>query len=265
MIEHKGTYAVVTGGGQGLGKAFAENLASRGYNLILVALPGDGLSDACKILADKYSIDAVYFETDLTNTESIDQFYEWIAPKYKVSILVNNAGFGGSGEFDASDLGALDKMILLNVRATTWVTHKLLPLLRSNKNSYILNVSSMASFSPIAYKAVYSATKVYVEYLSKGLNKEFKQRGVHVSSVHPGPMRTNAAVNERIERQTRFSRLGVESPDYVAKTALDRMFRRNSIIIIGKGNRLHWALMKTLPRRTVMSLLAYGMKKEIYR
>lgn len=265
MVQEKNTYAVITGAGQGLGKAFAEDLAARGYNVILVSLPGEGLDEVCRRLEEKYGIKADHFEGDLTHTHDIEILARWLEDRYRVSILINNAGFGGSGEFDTSDLEGLDRMILLNVRATTWITHKLLPLMRRNKHCYILNVSSMASFSPIAYKAVYAASKVYVEYLSKGLNKEFKKRGVHISSVHPGPMHTNAAVTDRIRRQSKFGRLGVETPSYIAHTAINRMFNKTSLIVIGKGNRFHWALMKTLPRRLVITLLSYGMKKEIYR
>lgn len=265
MNTRKNQYAVITGAGKGLGKAYACELASLGYNVILVALAGEYLHDLCEEIEQKYEVNAVPFEADLTQTDEIDRLVNFIESKYNISVLVNNAGYGGSGEFDNSELGGLDKMILLNVRATTWVTHKLLPIMRKNKDCHILNVSSLASFSPFAYKAVYSASKVYVEYLSKALNKEFKQRGVHVSSVHPGPMRTNPEVTMRIANQAKFARMNVLSPEYVAKVSIRRMFNRTSIIVIGKSNRLSWALMKALPRRVVMSLLSYGMKKEIYR
>lgn len=265
MNSKRNEYAVITGAGKGLGKAFSHDLAQRGYNVILVALAGEYLQELCAEITDLYHVDAVPFEADLTSTLEIERLTEFVRNKYRISILINNAGYGGSGEFDNSDLDGLDKMILLNVRATTWLTHKLMPELRKNKDCYVLNVSSMASFSPFAYKAVYSASKVYIEFLSKGLNKEFKQRGVHISSVHPGPMRTNPEVTQRIENQARLAKMTVLSPEYVAKSSVDRLFKRTSVIIIGKSNRVMWALMKTLPRRFVMSLLSYGMKKEIYR
>jgi short-subunit dehydrogenase len=104
---------------------------------------------------------------------------------------------------------------------------------------------------------------VFVEYLSKGLNKEFKGKGVHICSVHPGPMNTNAEVSQRIKNQTAFTRIGVETPEYVAKLAIHRMFKKSPLIVIGKGNRIHWALMKTLPNKVVLMSLTYGMKKEL--
>lgn len=265
MIAKLNNYAVITGAGKGLGMCFTESLAKRGYNVILVSLHNENLEEECQRLENTYKIKAEHFETDLTSTEEIDKLADWIEKNFSISVLVNNAGIGGSGEFDNTDLETLDKMILLNVRATTRITHRLLPLLRKNKHCYILNVSSMASFSPFAYKVVYAASKVYVEYLSKGLRKEFSNRGVHVSTVHPGPMWTNTEVIERIKRQSRFGRLGVEKPDYIAETAIHKMFRRTSNIVVGNGNRIHWALMKTLPRKLVMALLHYGMKKEISR
>ena len=265
MKPIQGCYAVITGAGKGLGLAFAEELASRGFNLILVALPQDNLAGLSAQIASKFKVDVQYYEVDLTQTSQIQDLARWIEEKYKIYILINNAGFGGSGQFDTADLTGLDTMILLNVRATTWMMHKLIPLLKKQPESYILNVSSMASFSPFAYKAVYSASKVYVEFIGKSLNKEFKKQGVHISTVHPGPMRTNAEVSNRIKAQSIIGRMGVEDPDYVAKTAIDRLFKKRSSIVIGKGNRLAWALMRALPRKLVMSLLSYGMRKEISR
>lgn len=261
----KDSYAVITGAGKGLGKAFSEELARRGVNVILISLPGEELEAECQRLEEKYQIKAEHFEADLTSTKDIDSLVDWIAPTHNISILINNAGYGGSGEFDTSNLDELDKMILLNVRATTWISHKLIPILRKNKDSYILNVSSLASASPFAFKAVYAASKVYIEFLSKGLNKEFRKRGVHVSSLHPGPMPTNDAVAERIKNQTAVGRMGVKSPDYIAKRSLDELFKKTPVIVVGAMNRIHWTLMRNLPRRFVMYLLSYGMKKEIYR
>jgi uncharacterized protein len=265
MADKRTNYAVITGAGKGLGLAFAENLSKRGHNVILVSLPGENLEEQCRKLETDYGISAAFYEADLTKTGEIDNLADWISKQYSVDILINNAGFGGSGEFGEEDILNIDSMILLNVRATTWLIHKMLPLLNRHNDSYVLNVSSMASFSPIGYKSVYAATKVYIEYLSRGLNIELRKKGVHISSVHPGPMPTNEEVRNRIRKQSGFGKLGTEEPAYIAAKAIDRMFRRNSQMVIGKGNRFHWALMKTLPRRLVIALLSNGVKKEISR
>jgi uncharacterized protein len=257
------TYALVTGAGKGLGLAFAKELARRGYNIILVALHNEDLGQLCTELKQEFGINAVFFEADLTNTEDIIKLTNWIDANYSTSILINNAGFGGSGEFHSSNLMELDNMILLNIRATTWITHQMIPILKKNKNSYILNVASIASFSPIGYKAVYAASKVYIEYLSKGLNRELRQQGIHVSSLHPGPMKTNAAVIDRIKRQSSLVKMGVEETDYVARKAINRLFNLRSLIVIGKGSRFAWLLTKVLPRTLIISMVSSGVKKEI--
>jgi short-subunit dehydrogenase len=256
-------YAVVTGAGQGLGQAFSRELAAMGNNVILVSQAGEGLAERCQELIDTYSVHADYFEADLTQVRDIELFAEWLENKYNVSILINNVGLGASGEFLHSDIQQVDQMILLNIRATTWLTHKLMPLLLTNEHSYILNVSSMASFYPIPFKTVYSASKVYIEYFSKGLSREYKHRGLHISSVHPGPMKTNSDVRQRIKHQHWFGLMGLKTPEDMARSALKKMFGKTSTIIVGAGNRFHWALIKLLPESVKSMLFLRGIRKEM--
>jgi short-subunit dehydrogenase len=262
MVEEE-SYAVVTGAGQGLGKSFARALAERKLNVLLVSLKGEDLSGYCSELHKEYGISAKYYEADLTDMVQLSSLADWIQQNFKVSVLINNAGLGRSGEFLDSDLNHVDQMILLNVRTTTWLTHKLMPLLLQNKNSYILNVSSMASFQPIPFKTVYSASKVYIEYFSKGLFLEYRSRGLHISSLHPGPMKTNDEVRERIRRQSWFGLLGLKTTESVASSAIGKMFRKSPMIIIGGGNQFHFILLKLLPPWLRNHLLLYGLKKEL--
>jgi uncharacterized protein len=259
----KQTYALVTGASRGLGREFVIALAQKKINVLLVALPDDGLPELCQLLRDTNEIQCHYYETDLTKPGSIEELINWVLENYRVNILINNAGMGGSKEFIIARTEYLDNMIALNIRALTLITHQLLPELKSHKKSYILNVSSMASFSPIGYKTIYPASKVFVTYFTRGLHQELKGTGVIVSVVHPGPMKTNSHVTKRIEKLGLFGRIGLLTPEYVAGRSLELMFRGKSLIILGWLNHLSWLVMKTVPLPIRLPLISKLIKREL--
>ncbi len=256
-------YALVTGASRGLGRAFAIELAQKQINVLLVALPGDGLPELCEYLKKIYGIKCDYFETDLTEHDSIAKLTGWARDNYSINILINNAGMGGSKEFEHAEAEYLDNMISLNIRALTLITHQLLPELKSHKKAWILNVSSMASFSPIGYKTIYPATKVFVLYFTRGLYQELKGTGVFVSVVHPGPMKTNVQVTKRIKSHGFFGKFGLLTPEYVAARSINKLFRHKSLIIIGWLNNLSWLVLKTVPIWIRLPLITKQVKKTL--
>ncbi len=256
-------FALVTGASRGLGRAFAEELAVRKINLLLVALPDDGLPELCDKLRMENGIECDYLETDLTKRDSVNNLAEWALSGYRINMLINNAGMGGSMEFEHAGADYLDKMISLNIRALTLITYRLLPELRTHREAYILNVASMASFSPIGYKTIYPASKVFVLYFTRGLYQELKGTGVFAAVVHPGPMKTNLAVTRRIMKQGVFGKIGLLTPEYVAKKSIDKMFRHKSLIILGWLNHLSWLVMKTVPIWIRLPMITKRVKKEL--
>lgn len=263
MDTHVEIFALITGAGQGLGRAYAIELARRGHNVLLTALPGENLSDFCAGLQSDFKITAACFECDLTQENEIARLTGWIEENYAIDMLINNAGIGGSSEFEKTKAYLINNMILLNVRAMALITHQLLPVLRRQKQAWILNVSSMASFSPIGYKTVYPATKVFVLNFSRGLYQELKGSGVFVSVVHPGPMKTNADTSMRIEKQGWRGQMGLISPEEMARRSINRLFKKDSLILIGWMNKLNWLLMKTVPIWIRLPLITNIVKKEI--
>lgn len=257
------SYAFVTGASRGLGRAFTIELAKRNINLLLVALPEDGLLELCTYLKENFSIKCSYFETDLTETGNIKNLIDWTLSKFRINILINNAGIGGSKEFEHAETDYLEKMIALNITALTLITHKLLPELRSHEQSYILNVASIASFSPIGYKTIYPASKVFVHYFTRGLHQELKGTGVFVSVLHPGPMKTNKKVIKRINKHGLFGRLGILTPEYVAKKSLDKLFKHKSLIVLGWFNNFIRLMMKTVPISIRLPVITKRIKREL--
>src|SRR5690606_35591644 len=197
----EGKYAVITGSSQGLGKSFAYELAKNGWNLILISLPDENLQHMSKRLNSLFGIRAFYYETDLTIKDNVMAVCNWINGNFDIQMLINNAGIGGTKRFDEVSSAYIEKIIQLNVLATTLLTHQLLPNLKRQEKSYVLNVSSLAAFSPIAYKTVYPASKAFIHSFSRGLYQELKDTSVFVSVVNPGPMRTNPDTTKRINEQ----------------------------------------------------------------
>lgn len=263
METEKEVFALVTGAGRGLGRAFAIELARRGHNVLLTALPGENLPAFCAALQSDYKVKAACFECDLTQEKEITRLTRWIKENYALNILINNAGIGGTSEFEKVQSYFINNMILLNVRAMALLTHQLLPILRRQQQAWILNVSSMASFSPIGYKTVYPATKVFVLNFSRGLYQELKGSGVFVSVVHPGPMKTNADTAMRIEKQGWRGQVGLIAPEEMAQRSLDRLFRKDSLILVGWMNKMNWLLMKTVPVWIRLPLITNMVRKEI--
>lgn len=260
----KEQYAVVTGASLGLGRAVALNLAQRGFNTILVGLAGDDIEQVqaeCCSLGPK----SVVFPTDLTVGDNVSALVNWINRSYDVSVLVNNVGIGGTESFEYADPRRVVNMLRLNVMVPTMLTQQLLPNLLRQARSYVLNVSSMASFVPIGFKTTYSSSKRYLQHFTKSLSEEFAGRSVSFSVVHPGPMPTNASVKERIELQGKYGRMGMLSPDRVAQIAVDGMFASRKIIVPGAANKINRFLLRILPEAVICPLLTRQIQHEVSR
>lgn len=253
-------FAVVTGASQGLGMAFARTLAENRTNLILASLPQQGLAKLAEELSRRFRIKVFYYETDFASDQGIQNFTKWVNENFKVHILINNAGTGGTQRFDQVSIDYLNTIIQVNVKATAFLTHQLLPNLKQREKAHILNVSSMAAFSPIGYKTVYPASKSFIQSFSLGLAEELKETGVSVSVVNPGAMRTNAEITARIERQGLLGKFSSMEPEKVARYSLKKMFRGDVFILL---NPLSWLSSRLLPLGIKVPMLTRVIKREL--
>ncbi|NTW24546.1 MAG: SDR family NAD(P)-dependent oxidoreductase [Lentimicrobium sp.] len=254
-------YALVTGAGQGLGKAFSYELAKRGINLIMVSLPGENLKELSREIARTFSIDAVCYETDLSVGKNVLELASWVNRDHEVTMLINNAGTGGSRKFQEASPEYINTIIQVNVTATSLLTHQLMPNLLRQSQSYILNVSSMAAFSPIGYKTVYPASKTFIHSFSRGLNAELRGTSVFVSVVNPGAMKTNPEITERVEKQGKLGKLTLLEPKEVAEKSINGMFRKDSVIML---NPFSWLVLSLIPIWIKLPLMTRAIKREIY-
>ena len=255
------SFALITGASQGLGKAFAFELAKRKTNLILVALPNENLAALAAQLTD-FQITVHYFETDLSLRENVEALAQTINANHAVDMLINNAGRGGSKHFEDAPLDYVEGILQLNITATVLLTRLLLPNLRQQKQAYVLNVSSMATFSPIGFKTVYPASKAFVRHWSLGLREELRGTGIKVAVICPGPMATNADVTKRIKNQGFKGNIGLLSPAEVARIGVLHTFRGKATIVPGFVNKLNRLLMAFLPNWLKIPLISSAVKKE---
>lgn len=253
------SYALITGASKGLGREIALELARRGYPLLLVSST-EAVHTVCKEITDQYSVDCQSFVVNLSDELAACQWAEKIASDYPVSILVNNVGTGGSRSFEVAEMDYLLRILRLNVLCTTILTKTLMRNLQQHTPAYILNVGSMAGYTPTAYKTVYPASKAYVHAFTKSLREEMKGTGVSVTLAVPGAMATNPEITQRIEKQGFLGRATLKSTADIAHKYVDGMFRGRRQIIL---NPLSYFLTRVLPECWRVPLLSRIVKREL--
>lgn len=184
---------LITGASAGLGALFADHAAAAGHDVILVARRADRLDAlAAKIAAT--GVSAHVIACDLGAPGAVAELMAEIAARgLTVNTLVNNAGFGVRGAFADSDGATQAAMIDLNCRALVDLAHAVLPAMVQARRGGILNIASTAAFQPGPGMAVYYATKAFVLSFSEALHEEVRGHGVRVTTLCPGPTRTEFA------------------------------------------------------------------------
>jgi uncharacterized protein len=261
---YRGKHIIITGASMGLGKSLARRFAEDGCPLILLSLPGEGLSYYSHNLAKKYKVEVLYHETDLSKGKNIQEFYDWVSSlNVNIGGLINNAGFGGSARFELTSAALIDNMVMVNVRALTLMTRLFIPHLMQQNKAFVLNVSSVAAFKPMPFKTVYPASKAFVYSFSVGLGEELKNSGVSVAVLHPGPMETSNENGDRISKHGLFGKMACMSVEEVAEIAVNHLLRGKKVIVPGLFNKFCIRLMKLVPRAVAMPMMFRVVRKEI--
>lgn len=255
-------YALITGACSGLGKAFAQQCARRGFHLILLDIPGYSTSSiACHLMA-RYKVEAHVFEFDLTDTFEMLHHLKIISERFPVSFIINNAGIGGTSSITDTSIARIEQIIALNIKSMAMLTRIFIPDLLKQEQSYVLNVSSMAAFTPIAFKNVYPASKAFISSFSLGLRQELSDTAVSVSVLYPGAIMTNFSVSKRIMSLGAVGRIGLLSTDEIAAIAIQKTLSGKAIIIPGLMNRINYWLMRLLPVEFKSRIVSGEIKKE---
>ncbi|MGQ9369107.1 SDR family NAD(P)-dependent oxidoreductase [Azospirillum sp. ST 5-10] len=183
--EKPGT-AIVTGASSGIGKVYAERLASRGYDLVLVARRQDRLQQIAADLQQRFSVDAEALGADLSTPDGIRAVSERLSNDASVSLLVNNAGFSALRALTQTPDETIRRMIALNVLALTALSKAALDAFKGRNAGTLVNIGSGAGFSPYPGIPVYGSTKAYVFLFTQSLQHEVEGTSVNVQLVLPG-------------------------------------------------------------------------------
>ncbi|MFC4527802.1 SDR family oxidoreductase [Dyella halodurans] len=187
--SHKGT-ALITGASTGIGAIYAERLARRGHDLILVARNRQRLDALARRLTDETGRSIQVFAADLNDPAELASVENLLREDRSISVLVNNAGFGAATPLLASDVARMTEMISLNVGALTRLTYAAVPGLVERGGGTVINVASIVAVAPELLNGVYGATKAYVLAFTQSLQHELAGNGLRVQAVLPGAIAT---------------------------------------------------------------------------
>jgi short-subunit dehydrogenase len=185
----KGT-ALVTGASTGIGAVYADRLAKRGYDLILVARSLDKLSEVSQQIRSATGRKVETLTADLTLPADVKRVGDRLAGDGSITVLVNNAGVAAAGKLLASDPDFLEQMIQLNVTALTRLALAAAPGFVARGKGLIINIGSVVALAPELLNGTYSGTKAYVQNFSTSLKNELAGTGVTVQVVLPGATAT---------------------------------------------------------------------------
>lgn len=188
--QHEKGTALVTGASSGIGAVYAERLARRGYNLLLVARDQQRLEKLAASLGADYGVAVEVLKADLTRKDDIKQVAQRLRGDTAITLLVNNAGVAMDGPFIEANLDSVDSMLELNVVALTHLAAAAGANFAAAGKGAIINLASVVALAPEMFNATYSATKAYVLSLSQSLHGELSKQGVQIQAVLPGVTRT---------------------------------------------------------------------------
>jgi short-subunit dehydrogenase len=188
--SHQGT-ALITGASSGIGAVYADRLARRGYDMILVARNRDRLSALAHRITTETRRSVEIVDADLGDRAALAAVEAKLKQDASITLLVNNAGVGTHTPLLDSDADAMTRMIDLNVTALTRLTYAAVPGFVARGKGAVINISSIAAISPETLNGVYGGSKAFVLAFSQSLHHELADKGVQVQAVLPGATATD--------------------------------------------------------------------------
>src|SRR5262245_50135578 len=188
--DSKGT-ALITGASTGIGAVYADRLAKRGYDLIIVARNVERLKELATRLTNETGRSVVPLPADLNNKAELAKVEQTLREDESITMLVNNAGIGSVTPLLDSDVDKMEEMIALNVTSLTRLTYAAAPAFVARGEGTIINVASIVGISPETLNGVYGATKAYVLAFSHSLQHELAGKGLRIQAVLPAGTATD--------------------------------------------------------------------------
>ncbi|MBN1427216.1 MAG: SDR family NAD(P)-dependent oxidoreductase [Anaerolineae bacterium] len=259
------SYVLITGASGGLGKAFAAECASRGWNLFLTDLAEQPLATAATGIERLYGVEVLHHTCDLTDAASREALWQHIGrSRLSFHMLINVAGIDYEGPFDERKVDELCAIVRLNIEATVDTTRRILPFRDPARTLRIVNVSSLAGYYPMPIKAVYAASKRFLLDFSLALNQELRAGGVTVTALCPAGMPTNPICIRAIDAQGFAGWATTMNVGDVAARTVDMALAGRSVYVPGAVNQaLRW--LGALVPPSVIAFVINRRWRESYR
>ncbi|MBB4188645.1 SDR family NAD(P)-dependent oxidoreductase [Sinorhizobium terangae] len=191
MTQHSKGTALITGASSGIGAIYADRLARRGYDLILVARNRARLSELARRLADDTGRSVEVVTADLGNKADVHRVEKILQTDASITMLVNNAGVGATAPLLNSDIEKMEEMITLNVSALTRLTYAAVPSFAARGTGAIINIASIVGIAPEVLNGVYGGSKAFVLAFTLSLQKELAEKNIRIQAVLPGATATD--------------------------------------------------------------------------
>lgn len=257
---------LITGASGGIGAEFAKRLAAEKHNLLLVARNEGKLQTLCSELRAKHHVQVQYVALDLSAPGADKVLFEETEKRnLEVDWLINNAGIGTGGDFLEYGLKDYLDMMHLNMDAMVALTYRFLPQMRARKNGKIINVGSMAGFSPIPYMNVYAASKIFVKSFTEALWEENRLYNIQVMLLCPGATETGFFDAAKIgdDRKSSYSSNKMETPEQVVESAMKGLKNGNITTISGTQNKMMKNLVGLIPHKWGLKMYGNTMRKNL--
>ncbi|NWH56128.1 HSDL1 protein, partial [Geococcyx californianus] len=206
LVKQYGKWAVVTGSTDGIGKAYAEELAKRGVNIILISRNKEKLEAVSKSISETYKVETVFIVADFSKGRETYPAIKEALKDREIGILVNNVGifYPYPDYFTNLSEDTLWDMINVNIASANMMTHIVLPGMVEKKKGAIVNVSSASCCQPTPMLTTYGASKTYLDYFSRALQYEYSSKGIVVQSLTPFVIATKMAAFSRVTSRRSF-------------------------------------------------------------
>ena len=262
--------ALITGATSGIGLAYAKTFAEKGYNLILTGRRRGQLEEIAHNLSHAYHIKVTICVVDFKNTIAFKRFVDFIKTQKDIEVLINNAGYGLKKSFLEDELEIQLEMLQVHVTASVTLAHLIANQLKAtHKGGTVINVCSLAAFTPLPSSAMYCSTKHFLINFSESLAMELKPYNIQVQALCPGFVHTDFHSRLEIPREAckNYGIITWGTPEEVVRASLQGLLHHQVFVIPGVFNKLCYSLQRCIPRSIYLELIGrysrhFSIKKQ---